>query len=232
MERGIDRFYSDLWTGMVTLTASSDREACPVDHLAELKEGRTAALEALRRSLDGRTWDYWWVLEPHESGYLHLHLAVVVDGPITDADLRPAVDSHLRNCGPAGQKAHEDAIDVRPGREIGNVAAYLNAYLGDYQSDPLEAPEHVRAANAITWATGTRETGASRRLRSFMQGDMPDDENASDWELTAVVDQDGPHPVDSEAPGGVDTFETAIRWGGPPKREDSTRTNGQSSLPL
>jgi len=226
MERGIDRFYNNLWTGMITLTASSEQVSAPVDHLTELTDGRSAALEALRRSLDGRTWDYWWVLEPHESGYLHLHVAVVVEGAITTDQLRPAVEAHLRNCSPAGREAHESAVEVRRGREIGNVAAYLNAYLGDYASDPLDAPEHVRAANAITWATGKRETGASRRLRAFMSGGLSDGGGPAEWQLTAICDDEGEHPVDPEVPGGVDTFETVVKWSNPPPGDDKTRQTG------
>lgn len=211
MERGIDGYYDDLWTGMVTLTASSSRIA-PVDHLLELLEGRRTALAALRRSLDDRTWDYWWVLEPHKSGYLHLHLAVVVEGPIVESTLEPAIESHLRNCGPAEREAHEEAIDIRPGREISNLAAYLTSYLGDYRNDPLEAPEYVQRANALLWGLQRRETGASRRLRQMMEGDEPEPDD--EWELTAIVDGDGnEHPVDSEVPGRVSTIETEIVYG-------------------
>ena len=212
MERGIESFYDRMWTGLVTLTASSEDVPAPADHLDALLGGRAAALEALRRSLDGRTWDYWWVLEPHESGYLHLHLAVVVEGPVRVADLRPAVDAHLRQVPAAGEAAHESAVEVREGREIRNLGAYLNSYLGNYREDALDAPESYQMAAAILWATGRRETGASRRLRAFMQGEeLPDPDG--EWELVAVVDADGEErPVDSSMPGGVDTFETEVRW--------------------
>lgn len=223
MERGIGEFYDDPWTGLLTFTASSDQVSAPVDHTNDLLEGRAAALEALRRSLDGRTWDYWWVLEPHESGYLHLHLAVIVEGAITERQLRPAVEAHLRNCEPAGREAHEEAVEVTHGREISNLAAYLNAYLGDYESDPLEAPEEVQAANAVLWATQRRETGASRRLRQFMKGEEPEPEG--EWQLTAVVDPDGEErPVDPEVPGGVETVTTEVRWGDSPPPDRGKRT--------
>lgn len=212
MERGIEAFYDQMWTGLVTLTASSREVPAPVDHLDELLRGRAAALEALRRSLDTRTWDYWWVLEPHGSGYLHLHLAVVVEGPVRRADLRPAVEAHLRQVGAAGEEAHEEAVEVREGREIGNLGAYLNSYLGGYREDPLDAPEEYQAAAALLWATGRRETGASRRLRRFMQGESPEPTDG-DWALVAVLDGDGEErPVDLEAPGGVETFTTEVRW--------------------
>jgi hypothetical protein len=224
MERGIDAFYDDIWTGMITLTGSSDGIA-PVDHLHELLDGREKALAALRRALDGRTWDYWWVLEPHESGYLHLHLAVVVEGIIAESMLRPAVEAHLRHCDPAGREAHADAIDVRPGREISNVAAYLNAYLGDYRNDPLDAPEHEQMANAVLWATQRRQTGASKRLRQFMQTEKAPSED--DWELVAIVDSGGEErPVDGRQGGGVDTIETSVLWCNSGEPEKGGRQTG------
>lgn len=217
MERGIDHFYGRAWTGLVTLTASSDMVPHPVDHLEELLSGREAALSALRRSLSDRTWDYWWVLEPHKSGYLHLHLAVVVEGRIDESDLRPAVDSHLRQVTAAGEEAHSDAVEVREGSEIENLGAYLNSYLGQYEEDPLEADEHVQAANAILWAAERRQTGASKRLREFMEWDPPEDLVAGEWQLTAILDPDGEErPVDPEVPGSVDRFEIQIRYPDPP----------------
>lgn len=214
MERGIESFYSNPWTGLLSLTASSDDVPNPVDHLLEVVEGRAAAIQALRRALDDRTWDYWWVLEPHESGYVHLHVAVVVEGAVTEEQLRPAVDAHLRQVPAAGEKAHEDAVEVKSGREIENLAAYLNSYLGGYGTEALEMPEHEQAAAALLWATGKRQIGASRRLRRFMKGEqgLPD----PGWECIAVLDAEGEErPIDSDAPGGVDTFETGVMWGPP-----------------
>jgi hypothetical protein len=223
MERGIEAFYADPWTGLLTFTASSDDVPNPVDHLRQLVEGRGAVIQALRRALDDRTWDYWWVLEPHKSGYLHLHLAVVVEGAISAEAFRPAVEAHLRQVPAAGREAHridpddpddDGAVEVRSGREIENLTAYLNSYLGGYETEALEMPEHEQAAAAVLWATGKRQTGASRRLRGFMKGlELPGEEG---WEFVAILDADGEErPVDGEVPGGVDTFETGVSWGPP-----------------
>lgn len=210
MERGIDEWYGRATTGLVTLTASSREVPAPIDHLDALLSGRKAALEALRRSLSGRVWDYWWVLEPHQSGYAHLHLAVVVEGGLRELDLAPAVDAHLRQVDAAGEEAHADAVEVIERGEIDNLGAYLNSYLGAYRRDPLNAPEEYQALAAILWATGRRETGASRRLRRFMKGSPPPDP-VRDWQLIAVKEPDGTErPVDAEAPGGVDTVETSV----------------------
>lgn len=218
MERGIEDFYSRPWTGLLSLTASSKQVPNPVDHLGQLLDGRAAVLQALRDSLDGRTWDYWWVIEPHESGYAHLHVAVIVEGPVTEEQLRPAVDAHLRQVPAAGDLAHRDAISIQPGREIGNLAAYLNAYLGgSYGTNALDLPEHEQALAAVLWATGKRQIGASRRLRRFRKGDVELEDPESTWEFVAILDEDGDeHPVDPAEPGKVDRFVTEVRYPDPP----------------
>ena len=216
MERGIEAFYSNPWTALLTFTASSDDVPNPVDHLEQLLDGRAAVIQALRRALEDRTWDYWWVLEPHESGYLHLHLAVVVEGAVPAVAFRPAVEAHLRQVPAAGREAHADAVEVKSGREIDNMAAYLNSYLGGYGTEALEMPENEQAAAAILWATGKRQIGASRRLRRFMQGNVMPEDSEEAWEFVAILDADGEErPIDSDAPGGVDTFETRVSWGPP-----------------
>lgn len=225
MERGIEAFYDDPWTALLTFTASSSEVPNPVDHLEQLADGRAAVIQALRRVLDDRTWDYWWVLEPHESGYLHLHLAVVVEGAIPDVAFRPVMDAHVRQVPAAGREAHrvdpddpddDGAVEVRNGREIENLAAYLNSYLGGYDTEALEMPEHEQAAAAVLWATGKRQIGASRRLRRFMKGNVMPEDRDEPWEFVAILDADGEErPIDSGAPGGVDTFETRVSWGPP-----------------
>jgi hypothetical protein len=45
-----------------------------------------------------------------------------------------------------------------------------------------------------------------------MEGD-PSGPSGGDWALVAVLDGDGEErPVDPEVPGGVETFETVVRW--------------------
>ena len=77
-------------------------------------------------------------------------------------------------------------------------------------------PENEQAAAAILWATGKRQIGASRRLRRFMQGNVMPEDSEEAWEFVAILDADGEErPIDSDAPGGVDTFETRVSWGPP-----------------
>jgi len=175
LERGLKAEYGKrLHTAMVSLSASSTDEdgnpLPPVDHLLELLESTEAVMRALRRVLEGRRYEYLVILEPHKSGYLHIHIGVFVDGVIRAVDFEPVIEAHLRNCDLAGEDAHEivpdqpneSAVSVnhtggdRDDGSIENLASYLSEYIGVYGEEPLEQAEHVQMANAILWATGKR----------------------------------------------------------------------------
>lgn len=44
-----------------------------------LKKGWRSLSANLRKELPG--YDYWWIIEPHKSGYPHLHIAIFADLP-------------------------------------------------------------------------------------------------------------------------------------------------------
>ena len=158
LERGLrERWGKLLHTAMVTLTASSTdaqgRPRPPVEHLRDLLASWEAVRRALSRTLDGREWEYLAILEPHESGYVHVHIGVFVKGPVVREQFQPVIDAHLRNCPSAGAEAHElaDQVTVRqashPSRNEGveNLGAYLSAYIGgDYESEAHERPDYVK----------------------------------------------------------------------------------------
>jgi hypothetical protein len=171
LERGLrDSWGKLLHTAMLTFTASStgpDGEPVPpVDHLEDLTGSWESVRRELNRVLEGREWEYLWILEPHKSGYLHRHLAVFVKGPVKAGDFAPVIEAHVRNCDRAGWDAHDvdddSTISVkhvgadRNNDEIGNLGTYLAEYLGTYGEDALEEPEHQQMANAILWGTQKR----------------------------------------------------------------------------
>lgn len=96
---------------LLTLTASSGRPGewvAVVDHLTELLSSWEADRRTLHRSLDDSLrWEYLMVVEPHESGYAHAHIAVFVDGEVSGETFEPVIDAHLRNCELAERGAHE-----------------------------------------------------------------------------------------------------------------------------
>jgi hypothetical protein len=197
----------------------------PVDHLDSLLSSWDAVTTALDRALDHRRYERLAILEPHESGYLHIHLAVFVDGVVTTDDLAPVIETHLRHCDLAKPPAHDleddSTISVRHAgadrsgdaadhadEHLDELAIYLAEYLGCYGEAPTEQPENVQAANALLWATGRQRWRPSNGAQSYMATEPRD--GGSDWSIVGVAKSDDPDdiiPTDGSH-GGVDTFTT------------------------
>ena len=231
LERGLSRDYGKrLHTAMLTLTASScpDDEALPpVDHLLELDSSWESVRRELSRQLEGTRWEYLAILEPHKSGYLHIHIAVFVDGVVRRDTFAPVIEAHVRNCDIAGPDAHDtgddSTISVRhaggdrsslldddDSREsIGELAIYLAEYLGTYGDDPLDASDNQQMANAVLWATGKQRWRPSNGAQSYMAA-YPSSDDETEWELVGVRSGTEYYPAVSSG-GGVDRFETSTR---------------------
>ena len=226
LERGVQDLYGKrLHTAMLTLTASSTPNGDPlpcVDHLDELLSSWSSVSRTLRRVLDGRRSARLAILEPHPSdgannGYLHIHIAVFVDGKINPEMFQPVIESHVNNCDLAGWTAHDlekdSTISVRHAGadrndsddQLDELAVYLAEYLGTYGDDPLGLPEHVQAANALLWSTGRQRWRPSNGAQQHMATDPRDPD--SDWQLVGIEKDGEVIPVDPEN-GGVDRFVT------------------------
>jgi hypothetical protein len=229
LERGIRAEYGKrLHTSMLTLSASSTTEdgepRPPVDHLLDLLESWGSVTRELRRVLEGRRYERLAILEPHQSGYLHIHIAVFVDGPVSAETFRPVIESHLRNCESASEAAHDieddSTVSVRHvGAErsedtIGNLGTYLAEYLGTYDGDPLSAEDHVQAANALLWATGKRRWRPSNGAQEYMRTNQSEGETP--WEFVGIEDGAG-ELHEAVSGGGVDRSETfTVEYDPPP----------------
>jgi len=220
------RYGRRLTTVMLSLTASStDGDGWPrplVDHVLDLDESKDAVNTALDRVLDGRRWHRIALPEQHESGYIHWHWAIFVDGDVDAEEFRPVIEAHLRNCPSAGREGHrilpddpdESAVSVRESAE--NLPAYLTSYTlgdgGEYGHDPLEAPEERQMMLAVLWATNKRYWRPSDGAQEFMTFE-PDESPEGEWELIGL--SDGEDGELQELPpgwsgGGVRLLET---WG-------------------
>lgn len=220
LERGLREEYGKrLHTAMLSLTCSSTTETGkprpPVDHLDELLSSQSAVMRALRRATDHQRSERLVILEPHESGYVHLHVAVFVDGVITAEQFRPVIEAHLRNCDGASRSAHRvdgSAVSVnhvgsdRDNDEIENLGTYLAEYLGCYGDDPLDAPPKQQMANAMLWATGRRRWRPSDGAQSYMATESSDED--SPWEAVAIRNAEGDEFEISDDGGGVEKFKT------------------------
>lgn len=197
-----------LHTAMVTLTTTSTdgrgRPRPPVDQLTELLGSWDAVRRALNRVLEGREWEYLAILEPHKTGYVHVHVGVFVKGPVVAEQFQPVIDAHLRNCEGAGREAHELTGDdgvvsvhrVTRNRwkegGIQNLGAYLSAYIaGDYGAEATAQEEYVRRFYALMWATGRQSFRPSNGAQKYMK--PPDDEDdeedwqEEEWELVGIA---------------------------------------------
>jgi hypothetical protein len=236
LERGLrDEYGKRLHTAMLSLTASSTTDQGdplpPVDHLNELDSSWEAVRRSLSRQLEDRRWEYLAILEPHESGYLHIHIAVFVEGVVTRDQFAPVIEAHLRNCDQAGREAHDTTDDstisinrvgldrrelhaaaegFEYGESIGNLGTYLAEYLGTHSGDPLDAPDHQQMSNAVLWATGKQRWRPSQGAQSYMASERSDDDDsASEWSLHGIVRGTEFHRIHRDDTGGVDRFVTS-----------------------
>jgi len=226
LERGLAEDYGKrLHTAMLTFTASaqpSESHLPPVDHLDSLLSSWDAIRRALGHAVGNRRFERLAILEPHpgdgpNNGYLHIHLAVFVDGYVSRETFEPVIEAHLRNCDHAEAEAHDttddSTISVRHAgadREaddevLDELAIYLAEYLGCYEGDPLDAPEFVQAANALLWATNRQRWRPSNGAQQHMAANQSD--GPSEWELVGI-ENDGEFYETTASGGGVDTFVT------------------------
>jgi hypothetical protein len=137
---------------MLTLTGSTKNSnggpRCPADHLRDVVDPFGDHVRpALHRALEVDRWEYAKVIEHHKSGYGHMHIAIFVDGPVSEADFHPAIDAHLKYCAIAGKDAHDyyhsedekrpisvKRIDPSGGDSdaVGNVGSYIAEYIGSH----------------------------------------------------------------------------------------------------
>lgn len=247
LERGLRVEYGKrLHTAMLTFTASSTdddgRPVGPVDHL-DGPDGLLSSWEAvtreLRRTMDdlGLRYERLAILEPHKSGYLHVHMAVFVDGIVTSSMFESVIDAHVRNCERASADAHDVSDDStvsvmhvgadRSEDTIGNLGTYLMEYLAPYDEDgekvdPVEADDHVQVANTILWATEKQRWRPSNGAQQYMKQNRGEDE-PSEWELVGIEDRDGEiHRLAPGESGGVSRGRTRTDregWGPPGGRD-------------
>lgn len=194
--RGAREEYGDaLTTVMLTFTASTKSGAgdwwrTPANHLDDVLASWPAVRRELHRTLDGRDWEYARVLEPHESGHGHVHLALFVRGPVQASLFSGVMQAHVDNTLAAGWEAHRpdgDAVSVHDGREseaVENIAAYVANYVMNYGEEALDAPENEQRFNALLWATGRRRWSLSAGAQEWAAFEPP--EHAGEWELTKI----------------------------------------------
>jgi len=160
-----------------------------------LKTGWRKLTKILRKEL--RTIEYFWVMEPHESGYPHMHVMLFSE---ISPGLQDKISSLWELYG-AGSRAHGVDFEIRPEIEgIRSLRNYLLKYLAKglqgtdskFGDDPL-LPGHW-VFHSQVWKYKYRIVGSSRLLSRVMAYNAP--ERHTEWVKTELIDSNGDiHPV-------------------------------------
>jgi hypothetical protein len=221
LERQFLATSSNPYIVMLTLTASNKNEKggwrCPADHLRDVINSFTDHVRpALHRALgsngaDVDNWEYARVVEHHPgNAYGHVHIALFIDGVVSESDFRPVIDTHLRHCEPAGASAHNyysseakdrpistSRVDVALDPEeydgsediVGNLGSYVAEYIGAYGTELFERNVEELAFRATCWATSTNRVDFSNGAQELISADR-DEQSTTGVQLVDSSDLD------------------------------------------
>lgn len=155
-----------------------------------LKTGWVKLAKILRKELNKI--DYFWVMEPHESGYPHMHVVLFAE---IEPGLQDKISSLWESYG-AGSRAHGVDFEIRPkNKSIESLRNYLLKYLAKgllgtnskFGDEPL-LPGHW-VFHSQVWKYKYRIVGSSLALSRVMAYDAP--ESALEWLRTDLIDSNG-----------------------------------------
>lgn len=177
---------------MISLT-TYQRGRDPMECLVQLKADLKRLLDLMRKRFG--TVDYFYILEPHKTGYPHAHLAYFKK--LTDAEKSYLIFAW--SCViEAGNLSHglffSEPRASRDGEhEAGSIGGIRN-YFMKYVSKGLYSAEMSpaeRLFNALLWDSKTRLWGCSRNFSKVMA--RPVTEKNSEWEFSEayICDAEG-----------------------------------------
>ena len=148
---------------MITLTGYQEGLTIP-QAWGNLNKARHNLLSMLGKHL-GKI-DYFWVPEPHKSGYVHYHMAVFADIPIELENKLRALWSEKYKVG-----SHTYGLDFSQKKNKDDKIQHLKNYLSKYLEKGFLIGEWTVGLllfNAHLWETGFRMYGASKNIRDMM----------------------------------------------------------------
>ena len=155
-----------------------------------LKTGWKKLSMILRKEL--KTIEYFWVMEPHQTGYPHMHAMIFAE---IEPELQDKISSLWESYG-AGSREHGVDFEIRPKTEgIQSLRNYLLKYLAKglqgtdskFGDDPL-LPGHW-VFHSQVWKYKYRIVGSSRLLSRVMAYNAP--ERHTEWVRTDLVNEYG-----------------------------------------
>ncbi|WP_226022199.1 hypothetical protein [Halomicrobium salinisoli] len=229
LDRTVMSEYTDPHTVMLTLGGSVRNAAggyrAPVDHAKDLTESKGAVRKAVHRACGDKPHEIATVFGYHENGYLHCHIGVYVDGPVSKADFKPVIDAHVNNS-PIAKGSHHpysEAISVHShrnkGRSDGEYTSGLATYLGgnilgidgDVDGQDRDAP--LQAAVTVK-ASGINMISLPRGWKNRL-GVADDESDDGEWEYAGIVVDDNVIDVDGDSGG------SSTEWVTPRELPDS-----------
>jgi hypothetical protein len=161
------------------------------DQYAFLKLNFQKIRDWMRKTYKARTGDstfnYFWVIEPHKSGFLHLHMMTFCTW--TDSEKQHCHDMWCDKY-EAGKREAQDIQDI-PVMKVDYIRTYLFKYLVKNLFDENQHASHS-TFNAVAWFMSRRDTdytgirfyGSSQYLTKIMKLDKEIDE---DWICESVL---------------------------------------------
>ena len=161
------------------ITFTSFHEGLPIkDAWFDLNKSRTKILKLIRKYFGDV--DYFWVTEPHKSGYAHYHLAVFADISNEKKDNKgKGIEDKFRDLWSKKYKTGNHTYGLDFSKKQGDdKLKSLKAYLSKYLRKGFLMDEWsigVLLFNAHLWDTGFRMYGGSKRVSSIMK--LPEDKD-------------------------------------------------------
>jgi hypothetical protein len=138
-----------------------------------------------------------------------MHVAVFVDGEVTEEDFRPAIDAHLKHCDIAHRDAHDyyhpdnekrpisvNRIDpdVDPNADdvkaVGNLGSYIAEYIGSHGKELFDRSIAELAFRSACWATGTQRVTFSPGATELIDSERQTNEDGDIIEVPAECKHD------------------------------------------
>jgi hypothetical protein len=154
---------------VVMITLTSYQEGLTISQAwGNLNKSRTKLLKMIRKHCGDV--DYFWVTEPHKSGYVHYHLAVFCEISIE-------LENTLRHLWSTKYKQGSHTYGLDFSRKKGDdKLKSLKDYLSKYLRKGFLLDQWTIGMllfNAHLWSTGFRMYGGSKRISSIMK--LPED---------------------------------------------------------
>lgn len=144
----------------------------------EVNKGRDKCIKLIRKYFGNI--DYFWVPEPHKSGYVHYHMVVFakIDNETKD-NKGKGIEDKFRDLWSRKYKTgnHTYGLDFSQKQGDGKIQ-HLKDYLSKYLAKGFLLDKWTQGMlifNANLWETGFRMYGASKNIREIMniEGEKP-----------------------------------------------------------